>query len=118
MLKMIDRLAVHTVIVGLVAIALAQLACAGRAHAQPPADAVRAVSYCEWSGGPGCQPMDDAPAGADLVELTWCCDFETGDCVAVVNVLACDPEMEYAVICEWGASVEQSSPIGAIDCYG
>jgi hypothetical protein len=115
---MIDRLAARSVLALLVAMAGLQLACAGKAYAQQPGAAVRVVSYCEWAGGAGCQPIDDAPAGTDFVEVTWCCEFATGDCFAVVNVLACDPEMEYAVICEWGASVEQSSPIGAIDCYG
>jgi hypothetical protein len=113
---MTDRLAVLAVLALLVTLGAAQLACAGKAQAQVPGTPVRVVSYCEWSGGSGCLPIDDAPAGTVFEEITWCCEYETGDCVFVVNVLACDPDMEYAVICEWGASVEQSSPIGAIEC--
>jgi hypothetical protein len=97
---------------------VSQLSCAGKARAQQPGTPVRVVSYCEYAGGSGCQPVDDAPAGTVFEEVSWCCDFETGDCVFVSSILACDPEMEFAVICEWGASVEQSSPIGSIDCYG
>lgn len=115
---MIDRIFARSVLSLLVTLGGMQLACAGHALAQTPGVPVRVVSYCDWSGGPGCQPIDDAPAGTEFVEVTWCCDYETGDCVAVVNVLACDPEGEYAVICEWGASAELSSGIGSIECYG
>jgi hypothetical protein len=115
---MIDRYAARAALVALFFMAALQLACAGKAQAQAPGTPVRVVSYCEWSGGSGCLPIDDAPAGTVFQEVTWCCDYDTGDCVFVVNVLACDPDQEYAVICEWGASVEQSSPIGSIDCYG
>ena len=97
---------------------VAQIACAGRACADPPeGELLRVVSFCEYTEGPGCQPIDDAPEGAELVQVSWCCDYATGDCVDVASILACDPVQEYAVICEWGASVPQSSSIGSVDCY-
>jgi hypothetical protein len=114
---MTDRLAVRAVLAILLAMGAGQLACAGKAQAQQPGQPLRVMSYCEYAGGAGCQPIEQAPDGSVFVEVSWCCEYATGDCVDVVSILACDGELEYAVICEWGASVPQSSPIGSIDCY-
>lgn len=98
--------------------ALALLAChpSDACAAPPDGDTLTVIDYCAVPGS--CLPIDDAPEGADLQEMSWCCEWDTGDCTAVLSLLDCDPEMEFGVYCEWGMTVPQSSQTGTIDCYG
>jgi len=70
------------------------------------------MDYCGLPGS-RCSARDDAPGDADLAELNWCCGYDGSPCVLVTYLSSCDPEAEYAVICDWGASL----PDGSIDCY-
>lgn len=90
--------------------ALALFACAP-AKASTGTGKVRVINYCDFPGV-SCLDIDDAP-DVELVELKWCCGYDGSPCVLVQYVHYCDPEAEYAVICEWGRLTEE----GQIECY-
>jgi hypothetical protein len=94
----------------LLAIPLVALFACSPAVASTPV--LRVMDYCGLPGS-RCLDRDDAPGDADLAELNWCCGYDGSPCVLVTYLSSCDPEAEYAVICDWGASL----PDGSIECY-
>ncbi len=91
------------------AASLALLALLGCSTASTPT--LRVMRYCDL---PGQRCLDiDAGNEGNLAELSWCCGYDGSPCVLVTYISSCDPEGEYAVICDWGASL----PDGSIECY-
>ncbi len=88
---------------------LALLGCSTASASTSPQ--LRVVHFCDL---PGQRCLDiDAGNTGDLAELNWCCGYDGSPCVLVTYISSCDPEGEYAVICDWGASL----PDGSIECY-
>jgi hypothetical protein len=88
---------------------LALAACSSVAASEP----IRTTKYCDLPGM-ACLDREDAPDdGTDWQELNWCCGYDGTPCVLVTYVSSCDPEGEYVIICDWGASM----PDGSIECY-
>ncbi len=85
-------------------LAIALLACSSTPD-------LRVLRYCDLPGM-SCRDRDDAP-GIEGEELNWCCGYDGSPCVNVEFLTSCDPEGEYAVICDWGASM----PDGSVECY-
>ena len=75
---------------------------------------LKVLEYCRMLGV-RCQPADEQPDSvqAELAELSFCCGYDGTPCVPVEFVSSCDPEAEYAVICDQGRTL----PSGEIDCF-
>lgn len=95
----------------LATVALCLLACRTYA-ADPPPPVLKVIPYCSLPGL-RCLDITTSPPDAELVSLSWCCGYDGSPCVLVAGIQACDPEAEYAVICEWGLML----PDGSIECY-
>ena len=95
---------------------LSALACstAQASTAQP----LRVIEFCKQPGA-RCLDLDDSVETVELQELWWCCPYGgNGLCDLVTSPQFCDPSAEYAVWCEWGRSVEQSTGAGqGIECF-
>jgi hypothetical protein len=97
---------------------LAVLALSLAASCSSKAAELRVLDYCDLPGY-RCGSLSSQPDElvGELQELSWCCSYEGGECSVVEFITLCDPEAEYAVICEWGRTVEQSSQTGTVDCF-
>ena len=73
------------------------------------------VRVLEWCGLPGvrCLDIEAKDPDVEVVKLSWCCGYDGTPCTLVAGISACDPEAEYAVVCDWGRTM----PDGSIECY-
>ena len=88
-----------------------------QASQEPP---LRQLNFCKLPGN-ACEPISTLPdeIQAELVELWWCCPYAgKGNCALVADPLWCDPNAEYAIYCEWGRTVEQTTAAGpGLECF-
>jgi hypothetical protein len=85
----------------------------------PTEPELRTIDFCTLPGN-RCGEMSKLPyqEQEELHALWWCCPYVGAEgCSWVDDSTWCDPEAEYAVYCEWGRTVPQSSETGTVECY-